>query len=452
MGHTKKILLINPWIYDFAAYDLWAKPVGLLQLGGCLRSQGYEVILLDCLDVYSPWMSLMVAKGRPRRKFYGCGKFFKEPIEKPIPLKSIPRAYSRYGITEAGFWLGLKQIGRPDLVLVTSFMTYWYPGPFRVIELVKKAFPGVPIILGGIYATLCRDHASLNSGADFVFVGRDVDRAIVLVGEILKSQPQRNEPVSYPAFDLYSHLDGICLLTSQGCPYRCLYCASSLLAERFTQRSPHDVVAEICHWVEKFGIIDIAFCDDALLTNPSSHFIPILEEILDRGIRCRFHLPNGIHARGLKQEAADLMFRVGFKTIRLGLETIDPMRQMETGGKIEEEEVQSAIVFLREAGFRCEDIGVYLMAGLPRQPWQEVEAGIEKVLQWGAIPKIAEYSPIPHTALWEAAVRNSSYELEREPLFHNNSILPCHWEGFSREDLAGIKSRLQARIRVQADT
>ena len=24
------ILLINPWIHDFAAYDFWAKPIGLL--------------------------------------------------------------------------------------------------------------------------------------------------------------------------------------------------------------------------------------------------------------------------------------------------------------------------------------------------------------------------------------------------------------------------------------
>jgi len=26
----KKVLIINPWIYDFAAYDYWFKPLGLL--------------------------------------------------------------------------------------------------------------------------------------------------------------------------------------------------------------------------------------------------------------------------------------------------------------------------------------------------------------------------------------------------------------------------------------
>ena len=34
------LLLINPWIFDFAAHDLWGKPLGLLLLGGLLRARG----------------------------------------------------------------------------------------------------------------------------------------------------------------------------------------------------------------------------------------------------------------------------------------------------------------------------------------------------------------------------------------------------------------------------
>lgn len=447
MGHPrKKILLVNPWIYDFAAYDLWAKPLGLLSLGGYLRTRGHRVFMIDCLDVYSPWMEAE-EKVRPSRKPYHCGKFFKEPVEKPLPLKSIPRTYSRYGVTEAAFWEGLHDIGRPDLVLVTSLMTYWYPGPFRVIEFVKKAFPGIPILLGGIYATICHEHALANSGADFVFAGGETKHALALVDEILDTSSKKIQQASHPVFDLYPYLDSVCLATSRGCPYRCSYCASSLLQDHFSQRSPQDVVKEICHWVEKFHVTDIAFYDDALLVNASHYFVPILEEVLENNIRCRFHLPNGIHARGLTREVADLMFCVGFKTIRLGLETINPARQVDTGGKISDEDVQTAIEFLREAGFSSRDIGVYLMAGLPGQPWQEVEAGIEKIWQWGALPKIAEYAPIPHTALWEQAVHHSSYDIEGEPLLQNNSILPCHWEGFSWEDLAAIKIKLQRDMR-----
>ena len=50
----KKLLLINPWIYDFTAYDLWSKPLGLLYMASFLRSFDYRVELIDCLDKYCP--------------------------------------------------------------------------------------------------------------------------------------------------------------------------------------------------------------------------------------------------------------------------------------------------------------------------------------------------------------------------------------------------------------
>ena len=27
-----RLLLVNPWIYDFVAYDLWSKPLGLIKI------------------------------------------------------------------------------------------------------------------------------------------------------------------------------------------------------------------------------------------------------------------------------------------------------------------------------------------------------------------------------------------------------------------------------------
>ena len=49
-----KVLLISPWIYDFAAYDLWSEPLGLLYIAALLREYGYEVSLIDCLDRHHP--------------------------------------------------------------------------------------------------------------------------------------------------------------------------------------------------------------------------------------------------------------------------------------------------------------------------------------------------------------------------------------------------------------
>ncbi len=450
MFHVKQngpILLINPWIYDFTAFDLWAKPLGLLYIAALLRSRGYEIEYIDCLDIHHSTM--VQGKGLPKRKQYHQGHFFKENVDKPPALANIPRKYSRYGISEDRFSERLESLHEPKVVLVTSIMTYWYPGPFQVIRLVKERFPKSFVAMGGIYTTLCPDHARRYSKADYVLPGEGPAKILTIVGELL-GVPAHGIPrgshlddLPYPAFDLYSILDYGCVLTSLGCPYRCDYCAAWKITRGFSHRDPKRVVDEIELWTGTFEIHDIAFYDDALLVDSEKHFMPMAKELLRRGIRCRFHTPNGIHGRELSDEIANLMYELGFKTVRLGLETSDTIRQKRIGDKITNGEMERAITYLRGAGFSGEDIGVYILAGLPGQRVSEVEESIRFVRACGATPKLTEYSPIPQTPLWEAASKVSEFDLGGEPLFHNKSILPCRWEGFTWEDLQRVKLGLR---------
>jgi hypothetical protein len=161
MFHVKQysFLLINPPLYDFAAYDLWAKPWGLLAIAALLKQRGATVTLLDCLDRYHP--SFQNVKSTA----WGCGHFAYEEVNKPPVLKDIPRKYKRYGLPHEVINTELQKMGQPDVVLVTSSMTYWYPGVHEIISIIKKRFPHVPVFLGGIYATLCKEHAQNYSGA-----------------------------------------------------------------------------------------------------------------------------------------------------------------------------------------------------------------------------------------------------------------------------------------------
>ena len=117
-----RILLVNPWIHDFAAYDVWAKPLGLLTLGAILRDHGYRVNYVDCLDRFHP-------RTRPGDPLARCGRgpFLKETLPPPEPLAHIGRNWSRYGIPPEWLREDLARLPEPDLILVTSLMTYWYP-------------------------------------------------------------------------------------------------------------------------------------------------------------------------------------------------------------------------------------------------------------------------------------------------------------------------------------
>ena len=439
MFHVKQssphILLINPWITDFAAYNFWIKPLGLLSICSILRENEFPVTLIDCLDFPIKTMG------------YGDGKFHKTKIEKPLCFKSIPRNYSRYGIPEEILLKRLSFLEEPDLICITSGMTYWYPGVFKVIETTKKLFKNVPIILGGIYATLCYEHAKKHSGVDIVFNGTGELEVLKLISELTQFRTPHSEfridPLPYPAFDLYPKLNYVCIATSRGCPFRCSYCASPFLTRGFSKRDPLKVVEEIERWTNQYLVRNIAFYDDALLIEPSKHFVPIMKEMIRKGIHCNFHAPNAMHIKEVDEEVAGLLFRGGFKTIRLGFETADEATQIETGGKVDNQTFKEAINHLKRAGYSGEEIGVYVMVGLPGQRVGEVDESIAFVKEAGAKPMLVEYSPIPHTPLFEKAKRMSQFDLENEPLFHNNSILPCQWEGFTIADYRRIKERLR---------
>ena len=65
-------------------------------------------------------------------------------------------------------------------------------------------------------------------------------------------------------------------------------------------------------------------------------------------------------------------------------------------------------------------------------------ASIRRVKELGAAPVLAQYSPIPGTALWPRAVATSRYDLTADPLFHNNSLFPC-WPQFSWDRYTRLK-------------
>ncbi|MFA6412213.1 MAG: hypothetical protein WCW53_05895, partial [Syntrophales bacterium] len=138
---TKRILLINPWIYDFSAYDFWMKPMGLLYMASYLRKNGLDVQFIDCLDSGALDFISPGEVKKPARKLGGEGKFIKEKVAKPEALAGISKPYHRYGLPQHTLNRIFKGVEKPDLILITSMMTYWYPGVFDLISIVKDIFP-----------------------------------------------------------------------------------------------------------------------------------------------------------------------------------------------------------------------------------------------------------------------------------------------------------------------
>ena len=431
------LLLINPWIYDFAAYDMWMMPLGLLHTGYLLKKQGFEVKLIDLIDINYDRNIFRV-----KRKETGEGNLPYKEVEKPILLKDIQRRYKRYGIPEEIFIRELESLPEtPEAIFVTSKMTYWYPGVVKTISILKKYFPETKIVLGGTYAKLLPEHARKYSGADIVISDEKSENNHIL-GSLLKRGIKIFENISslmsYEIdLDLLLKVHFLPLLSTTGCPFNCTYCASKKLFPFFHSFSPERVVEQLLLWNEKYGVRDVTIFDDAFLVN-CTNAKKILNTLAKSGKEFRIHSPNALHPRYIDGEMAEIMKISGFYTIRLGLESIDEQFQIKSGNKVSNRDFLNAVKNLHQQGFKPEEIGVYIMAGLPFQKKEDVLKTVKFVIDAGAKPKVVEYSPVPGTEMFEIAKRCSPFNLD-EPLFHNNTILPCRWNGFTYDDLNEIK-------------
>ncbi|MFO7931904.1 MAG: B12-binding domain-containing radical SAM protein [Thermodesulfobacteriota bacterium] len=443
MKTSPSVLCVNPWIHDFAAYDFWAKPLGLLYLAGLLRAAGCRVSYMDCMDRFHP-------KEKPQDPEFRCGRgpYRKTPVRRPAGLEDVPRRYSRYGIDPEWFISDLKSIPPPDLVLVTCVMAYWYPGAQEAVSIIRSVYPDAPVVLGGVYATLYPGHAKNFMDVDEVVSGQAEKTVFDLVEKYTGSriepacEPGGMDGHDCPALDLQNKIAYAPVLTSKGCPFSCDYCASGLLQPETLRRNPEGVFEEIRYWHSSFGVRDFVFYDDALLLDAENHADVVFSMIRDSGIDIRLHTPNALHVRNISRQTALLMRQAGMKTVRLGVETAK-FEGRDMDSKIRAREFKQVAAYLKEAGFFKRELGAYLLAGLPGQDPAEVESSIDIVKEAGITPVIAYYSPIAGTKMWDAAKAASRYDLESDPVFTNNAVMPC-LPAFSWELAARFKKRINS--------
>ncbi|MGC9797022.1 radical SAM protein [Fervidobacterium riparium] len=436
----RKILLVNPWIEDFAAYDFWLKPVGLLYVGSFLKKLGIEVELIDLMNRYDPLLQSEVTV--PRDKFYGTGKFPHTVIPKPKILSFMPRRYKRYGMPEELFRKILREHrGEVGSAFVTSTLTYWYPGYFDTIRVIKEELD-VPVFFGGFFVRN-QPRIALNSGA-YIFTKTDLRFLPRFLNDVLDwNIPETNidwfTELS-PAYELYQRIGYVVLLTTIGCPYRCTYCIAHRNWEKMKFKSPEKVIEEIETFSQMHGVKDIVFFDDAILISKERHFKPILRLILEKGLnkRLRFHLPNGIHARLLDDETAHLLYEANFKTIKLGYETSGKL-QITTGGKVRDEDLVRASEILHKAGFTHNEVSAYIMINLPGQSPEDVTNAIDVCASVDIDFSVNEFTPIVGTDIWLDLVNSGRLTGLEDPLLLNNTVLPYWWNNMTYEQIHEVK-------------
>jgi radical SAM superfamily enzyme YgiQ (UPF0313 family) len=163
------------------------------------------------------------------------------------------------------------------------------------------------------------------------------------------------------------------IVTTRGCPYECKFCASPKLWKRKIRfRSPKNVVDEIEHLVNLFGVREIHFEDDNL-TLRREHVEGICNLMLERGIKVSWACPNGVRADKLDPQLLRLMKKAGCYYLAFGVESGNQEILDNINKHIRLNTIRDAVVMAENEGIMTQGFFIF---GLPGETMQTIEGTI----------------------------------------------------------------------------
>ena len=232
MFMKKKALLLYPPQHCTKGYfENWLNgysgnfPMGLLKISTFLKSQDYEIDFIDAFNVFDyenkEYQRFFVEQNIVRHARYG--NFEQEKRTRPIYHVGLDYQEIKDRLQDLN--------ASPDEVYISSLFTWSWQTTHECVRLIKIVFPNAKVILGGIYPSLCPEHAKL-SGADKIVRGTFKEaQNCWLDKDILLKQGKFQVGM---------------FKTSLGCPNNCSYCAVNVLeGKKMRFRDPLDVADEI---------------------------------------------------------------------------------------------------------------------------------------------------------------------------------------------------------------
>jgi anaerobic magnesium-protoporphyrin IX monomethyl ester cyclase len=360
----------------------------------------------------------------------------------PMGLAYIASYLKQHGITvrvldAASFsWKQLQKafkIHAPRIVGIPCW-TVEREQSFRAAKLVKTVLPESKLIMGGHHATSFPAHMFRLAGTDAVVIGEGEITSLELVkamladedlgnvrgiayikeGEVVFTEPrpliEDLDSLPFPChddFNLDEYLGlpenkgrACSIMTSRGCPHKCIYCSGSNFWHRkWRPRSPENVLDEI-EWVYKdLNVRNILFFDDNFTVN-KERAIKICEGIIERGLNIKWVAES--HVSHINRELLEWMKKSGCYRIDFGVESGSPRILKTVQKKQTVEQIEEAFKLTHEAGIKPR---AYLMVGNPgedEETIKETAAFMKKIKPWdtlGAHPLLV----LPSTKVYEMA-------------------------------------------------
>lgn len=309
-------------------------------------------------------------------------------------------------------------------ILGLTAVTPTYPNAVQIARAAKARRSRLPIILGGIHATVDPLPCAREPAFDFVVVGEGEVTAVELVdailagavdfstirgvlhrgadGEVVSGGARALAPdlddYPYPALHLIRNLDRYAppdavmlpaapIMVSRGCPGQCTYCETKNIFGRRTRfRSPANVLGEIRRLVHEHGVREIHFLDDVITANKK--FVRELCALLKQEpYRLHLQVANGLRADMVNAEILAALKEVGLRNVGFGIESGNEgvLEVIKKG--ISKDQVRKAVQTAKDVGL--ETWGFFLF-GLPGDTEETVRDTVDFAIELD--PKYAKFA------------------------------------------------------------
>ena len=403
-------------------------PLGLISLAAVLEEKGYKKV-----EVYDALI---------------------ENYDNVQPHEEAPDTLITFGASNDEIINKLKFF-QPDLIGVSSLFSSQVSQAFSFCRDAKKAFPEVPVVLGGIHASdKCIEIMTVEPSIDYIVTGEGDYTFVEFVehlfgdgniesvggmvwrenGEIKKNpRPAFNhemDKLPFPAwhklpmkryFEIamyhnpYVKSERVaCIMTSRGCPDKCYFCASTVFfGHRFRAMSPDRVAEMVDYLVTNWDIKELEIEDDNFTVNPK-RVIDICERIKHHGLRLT--MPNAMRAdapinRDKRQNMLAAMKNAGWEQIGLGVEHGDNKFLNEVINKrLNLDEVIATTEMAQNVGLL---VHCNFMMGFPHETQTQRQKTIDFAMSLNADSySLSLATPLPGTDMWDI--------MEKEQLFTEN--------------------------------
>lgn len=327
---------------------------------------------------------------------------------------------------------------KPDVVGITSF-TSTINAATLLAKNVKENDADSLVILGGPHGTILPEETLRDNPEIDIIVRGEGEQVMLEIAKVLEEKSPnhlknisgityrdnhsvRSNPIGPPILNLDSlpfpafHLlpltkyslhppfgrrsPAMPIITSRGCPYRCVFCSKSIFGNDYRNNSPDYVISEIQFLNEKFGVEEIKFYDDVFTMN-RKWVTDICQRLMKEKIDISWTCETRVNL--VDRELLKVMKDAGCYMIAYGVESGDQGILRNLKKDITLDQAFEAFKLTHNAGIESV---AYFMIGSPKETPKTIKKTIDFAKKLN--PDFAQFSitiPYPGTELYNLAAK-----------------------------------------------